>query len=295
MIKKILRSLLPNPFDQLLKKTVRQEQKRFLLFWNRGLGDIALGLYAMVKRIHDTIPNASITFITREDLKEGFALLASVQTLTTLKLKRGMPFSREEIFVELNLRGEDFDVIIEKPDPTYWVKWQLGTVQPKLVWDPAWDKTSPLLDRDKKYIAIHVDSETTYGYEKNWSKSKWDALFSFLEKKQMPCFLLGKAAKIPYAFGNIVDLRGKTNLIEALSLIKNRSSHFIGPDSGILSLLYFLNAPFPIKAISLWADPHQGILKQNVASPNPELMHIPLIAKDKILENLAIDEVIKVL
>jgi len=56
-------------------------------------------------------------------------------------------------------------------------------------------------------------------------------------------------------------------------------------------MVYFLNETFPIKHISLWADPYMGILKQNVSSPNPFLQHIPLFGKDKNITNITVDEV----
>ncbi|MFI5334554.1 MAG: hypothetical protein ACHQT8_05250, partial [Chlamydiales bacterium] len=76
-----------------------------------------------------------------------------------------------------------------------------------------------------------------------------------------------------------------------LSVIKNRCSTLIVPDSGVLSLTYFLNASFPLKMISLWSDPRQGVLKQNVPSPNPTLVHTPLLAKMEDLRTLSPQEV----
>jgi hypothetical protein len=46
-------------------------------------------------------------------------------------------------------------------------------------------------------------------------------------------------------------------------------------------MTYFLNAPFSLKIVSLWADPNHGILKQNVPSPNPLLTHIPVISPNR--------------
>src|SRR5205823_2630996 len=70
-----------------------------------------------------------------------------------------------------------------------------------------------------------------------------------------------------------IDLRGKTTLLEMLAIVKNYCKYLLVPDSGILSILYYLNDTFPINVISLWSDPHQGILKQNVPSPNSKLHH----------------------
>ena len=81
MFKSLLRKLLPNPLDKLLKKAQRENQRKILITFDRGLGDIALGLYALVFRIRSFIPEAEITFLTRSDLKEGFSLLKGVSVL----------------------------------------------------------------------------------------------------------------------------------------------------------------------------------------------------------------------
>ena len=81
MLKRLWKKFGPNPLDQKLKRAVKQECRRILIPWNRGLGDIALGLYALVYRIRKAIPDARITFVTRPDLAEGFKLLDNVETI----------------------------------------------------------------------------------------------------------------------------------------------------------------------------------------------------------------------
>ncbi len=97
------------------------------------------------------------------------------------------------------------------------------------------------------------------------------------------------------AFPGTCDLRGQTTLLEMLSLIKNRCRFLLVPDSGVLSLTYYIDAIFPIHVISLWADPKQGVLKQKVVSPNTELVSRPLIAKNKDLRTLSVDTVMEAL
>ena len=63
-----------------------------MLAWNRGLGDIALGLYAIVHRIKKMIPDARITFATRGDLLQGFSLLKGVNVIEIPDWKRGEKF-----------------------------------------------------------------------------------------------------------------------------------------------------------------------------------------------------------
>lgn len=65
----------------MLERTAKKGGKKILLGWNRGLGDIALGLYAMVQRIREIVPNAEITFVVRENLRDGFSMLEGVKTI----------------------------------------------------------------------------------------------------------------------------------------------------------------------------------------------------------------------
>ena len=84
-------------------------------------------------------------------------------------------------------------------------------------------------------------------------------------------------------FSNVIDLRGKTSILEVLSIIKNKCSYLILPDGGILSLTYFLDINFPIKIVSLWND-YQGVLKQRVRSPNQMLEHIPIVTTKSLMK-----------
>lgn len=296
MLKHFLRKLVPNPFDSLLKKSARNRKKSFLLAWNRGLGDIPLGLYAIVERIKFFIPDAKITFITRADLREGFQMLSGVEVLYSDTWKRKQPIFLEDTLKSLEKDVKDWDVVIKAPDPTYWVKWQLGTLIPKLQWNSAWDTlvSSFSLNPNEKYIGVHVQTETTYGYEKNWPLEKFKELFIRLHQDhQYKIVLFGFGTTPDFSLPGIIDLRGETSLLEMVSIIKNRCSHLIVPDSGVLSITYFLDETFPLHIVSLWSDPFQGVLKQNVPSPNCELAHTPIIATQGDLRNVTIDQVLQ--
>lgn len=262
--------MAPNPLDSLLKKAVSCRHKKILIPWNRGLGDIPLGLYAIVKRIRNFIPDAEITFMTRKDLAAGFSLLDNVKTIVRSDWSRKNPYT-------LPPDLSSYDCLIDNPDPTYWVSWQLGKLVPKLTWNPDWDDLYKKFNLPERCLGVHVNSETSYGYEKNWPTSKFDELFSSLSS---PILLFGLHKTHPFKQPHVIDLRGEMSLPETLSIIKNRCQTLLTPDSGILSLIYYLNCPFPLRIISLWADPYQGILKQNVPSPNPLLHHTPLFSPD---------------
>lgn len=297
MLKRLLRTILPNPFDSLLHKAGERGHRRFLLAWNRGLGDIPLGLYAIVHRIREYIPDAEVTFVTRKDLLEGFEMLQGVEVLVSEKWKRRQPFSLHETVKDLGRGLSEWDVVIEAPDPTYWVKWQLGRLIPKLVWEPAWDSLAERFSLDplEKYIGVHVQTETSanYGYEKNWPLERFQELFKSLAEKNCKIVLFGFSKTPSLSLPNIVDLRGETTMREMLSIIKNRCSHLIVPDSGVLSMSYFIDLPFDLTIVSLWSDPHQGVLKQKVASPNPRLYHRPLIAPEGDLRKISVEEVME--
>lgn len=285
------KALFINPFDSLLKKAHKQQQTRFLIIWNRGLGDIALGLYAMVYRIKQWVPHANIVFITRSDLAMGFDLVEGVSVLVDPDWKRGQALKLEEALLKNDLTPSMFDIIIEKPDPTRWVKWQLGSLTPKLTWQSDWDKRGEKFSLDKKvhYIGVHLDSETKqfYGYNKNWDMVKWKELFAMIgQDKNVKIILFGLKKNTTFFMDNIIDLRGDTDLIDALSIVTNYCSELVVPDSGLLAMTYYLNIEAPLKVVSLWSDPKQGVLKQGVSSPNTLLTHIPLIGAKENINNI---------
>ncbi|HSX11632.1 MAG TPA: UTP--glucose-1-phosphate uridylyltransferase [Chlamydiales bacterium] len=284
MFRTLARLLLPNPLDRMLKRG----GKKILLGWNRGLGDIALGLYAIVHRIRELIPDAEITFITRENLRDGFSMLEGVKTLVAPDWKRGQSAPIDPLL------KKQYDLVIEKPSPTDWVQWQRGTLTPRLKWDPSHDllhQKFPSLN-GVTCIGVQVVTETHYGLWRNWPLERWHELFDRLEKMphvKVLLFGFGNEPKFPHK--NLIDLRGKTTLFELLSIIKHRCYALVLPDSGISSMTYYLDASFPIRLVTLWADPNQGILKQKVASPNPQLVHCPLIGEERNLATVTVSAV----
>lgn len=295
MFKKLWRKYF-NPFDSLLSRAARNGDHRFLICWNRGLGDIPLGLYALTHRVRTFIPHAQITFVARTDLLDGFKMLAGINAVADPEWKRGTPFNLDKTFVNTGLHRSDFDIILEKPDPTRWLMWQLGKLVPKLNWDTAWDDLCQRfsLDPHKKYMGVHVQTETSYAYEKNWPLEFWKECFKKVYAEHgVEVILFGFSPHPSIEGEGIVDLRGQTSLFEMLSIIKNRCNYLLVPDSGVLSIAYYLDTAFPIDIVSLWADPRQGVLKQNVSSPNPLLRHRALIAKDKDLRTVSIESALQ--
>lgn len=298
-LKKLLKAVTPNPFFQLLKTAKVENKSRFLILWNRGLGDIPLGLYALVSKIKEQLPKAEITFVTRQDLAEGFKLLDGVHTYVHPNLKRSTAKSLGKLMEDLGLFPSDYDYMIEKIDADRWLSWQIGEITPKLSWDNAYDLLSEKFGlKGQNYIGVHVSSETDkfYGYDKNWPKGHFEKLFQEIKiYKDYKILLFGFEKNETFPGDHIIDLRGQTKLLEVLSLMKNQCSHFIAPDSGLLSFSYYINTAFPIKMVSLWSDPKQGVLRQKVASPNPLYKHTPLVGLKGDVKNISVQEVLKAL
>jgi ADP-heptose:LPS heptosyltransferase len=298
MFKRLWRKYGPNLLDKQLKAASLSGKKKILIPWNRGLGDIALGLYGLTHRIREFIPDAEITFVTRSDLQAGFALLENVRVLMAPEWKRGKPFDIAQTLQQMNIDRNAFDLIITNPDPSRFLAWQRGRLIPRLQWKKEWDELHRRfsLQPGKFYVGVHVQTETNYAYEKNWPLESWQQLFQWLRKEKAAEIILFGFAKSPsFATDGIVDLRGETSLFEMLSIIKNRCSLLVVPDSGVLSLTYYISASFPLKVVSLWADPNQGVLKQSVPSPNPELVHIPLLGPDGKVSQISLQTVINAL
>lgn len=300
ILKQFWRTYIRNPFDELLKDFQKKGCRRILICWNRGMGDIPLGLYGLNYRIREFLPHAEITYLTREDLKEGFELLEDVQILVDPEWKRYSPFDLDASFSKLGLSRSNFDWVLEKPDPTNWLIRQRGKLIPQLTWNEKWDALSSSfgIDPSRPCVGVHLQTETFYSsFDRNWPLEYWKELFEKVTKdKDSQVLLFGFKPDPLIDIPNVIDLRGKTCLKEMLSLIKNHCKYLVLPDSGPLAMSYYLNASFPIKIVSLWADPRHGVLKQNVPSPNPHLKHIPLLsAKKRDLRSLYVERVFEAL
>lgn len=286
-LRSLWRAYGPNPFVRQLKR--HKEARSVLILWNRGLGDIPLGLYALVEMIRSSLNNPRITFATRSDLAQGFSLLQGVDLIEMPHWKRG-----EKVCIDLDMASK-FDWVIEGADPTHWCRWQLGKLTPHLTWDATfrpepWAEALP-----EGAIAFHVHSETSYGYEKNWPTCHVEEALSLLKQRSSrPIFLLGAKAKPLFAVPEEHDLRGRTSLCTLLWILTHRCSHLLAPDSGVLSLLYYLDLQFPIRVVSLWSDPKQGILKQAVPSPNLLFDHTPLRAPKGKMAALTPHQVVEI-
>ncbi|MGB9700442.1 MAG: hypothetical protein ACPL5I_13790 [Thermodesulfobacteriota bacterium] len=298
---KLFNFLKRNELEQILKKSTRRGHKKFLLVWNRGLGDIALGVWGIVQKIKESNPNAEITILTRPDLEEGFYLLENVKTVVVPNWKRGKPINLIESLSLCGMKKENFDTILEKVNPTSWLKDDLGNFIPKLKWreeyDQLWKKFN-LTPTIHPHIAVHLNTETEefYGYNKNWPQNKFIKLFdSLLQEMEIRIIFLGLQKKQFWQHPAILDLRGETTILEMLSIIKNCCPLLIAPDGGVLSLIYYLDVNFPLTIISLWGDAQQGILKQSVPSPNPRLKHIPIIGPDKDITAITTENVLAAL
>lgn len=286
-LRNFIRALTPNPFLQVLKKL--PQKASIAIFWNRGLGDIPLELKALINTIFEYIQEAKITIITREDLYQGFTLLDPRLTiLTSRHLKRKATEDYDKIFKDLDLDKTSFDHIFYKPDPAYWVKKQKQGLEIKLKWNESFFK--PLdIPSNKPKAFLHIHSETIYGFEKNLPKQSWDIIIADLKSKGYYTLALGFEKKDHFDVD--LDLRGTTDLYQILSTMQEGSCLFIGPDSGLLNMLYYLDVQIKMHLISFWANTSVGLLKQGSCSANKHLKHDIIIANNQNLSTLNPSEI----
>ncbi len=284
-------------FQRALGRARRMRHNSFLFYWNRGLGDVALGLVPLFARIRQQTPNPRIAVITREDLRPAFELTDVDEIHVLPGLRREARADMERACATLGLDLSEFGTVFEYPDPNRWLADSRQEFPPALHWNPRWDALAERLlpaRRDRIIVGAHVHSETTryYGYVKDWPAAAWRQLFArFGERDGVHWVLLGQAQEPRFDAAEVTDLRGKTSFPELLSVIKNRCRLLVAPDSGILAMAYYLETPFRLDIVSLWSDPRQGVLRQGCASPNPLLRHIPLFGAREDVRNLPVDEV----
>lgn len=302
--RKIKRLFTPG-LNKILSRAAKRGDKKFLVAWNRGLGDIPLGLYGFVDRVRQYIPDASITFLTRPELEDAFSVVegSEVVIVPSWQRKDGTPTIPviKKTLKTIGIDHEHYDVILDKVDPTGELRDCWGKLIPRLRWrneyDRLWERFK-LSHLKHQFICAHVNTETQqfYGGKKDWPVDNWKMLFEKLsEKPDTKIILFGLNKTDSFNLPSVMDLRGETTLLEMLSIIKNCCNILIAPDGGILSITYYLDVFFPITVVSLWGDSNQGIMKQAVPSPNAGLKHIPIIGRGKDISRINVYEVYSIL
>ena len=275
-------------FDRILRDAVREGRHRYVFAWNRGLGDIALGLVPLFLRIREADPRARIEVVTREDLALPFEL-ARVDAIHVIRdLARGTE-------VDLAAYEDGGTVVLADPDPTRWLDGRRTDYPPRLAWRAEWNALAAALVAEAPGIVTvgaHVASETSqyYGYVKDWPAASFRELFARFPR-DVRFVLFGHEAREAFAAPNVVDLRGRTSFLELLAVVRNRCRVLVAPDSGVLTAAYYLDDAFDVDIVSLWSDPRQGILKQGCASPNPRLRHVALQGAREDVRSIGVDAV----
>jgi hypothetical protein len=285
------------PFDRALRAARLDGRHRFVFGWNRGLGDIALGLVPLFARIRAVDSASRIEVFTRQDLAEPFALTDADAIHVVPALVRGAAVDLQRAAQSVGVSLPPSAVLFADPDPTRWLDGRRREYPPALRWDPGWNSLADALlpaSPDEIVIGAHVDSETAqyYGYVKDWPADAWKALFArFPASRGVRWVLFGNAKGQDFPQDNVADFRARTSFLALLATIRTRCRILVAPDSGVLTAAYYLADDFPLDVISLWSDPRQGILKQDCPSPNPRLRHVVLRGRDEDVRNLTVDDV----
>ena len=284
-------------FDRALRAAECERRNAFVFAWNHGLGDVALGLVPLFARIRARIAESRIVVFTRGDIADAF-MLAGVDELHVVPgLLRNTALDPVAAAARLNVPLPADATVFANPDPDRWLGGHRQEYVPALAWNAAWDaKADRLVAAAGGVVGIgaHVDSETGcyYGYVKDWPAAAWRELFGrFRDARRVRWLLFGCSGPGGFDQPNVLDLRGRTDLLELLAVIRTRCRVLVAPDSGVLATAYYLAADFPLDVVSLWSDPRQGVLKQGSPSPNPRLRHVPLLGREGDVRNIGVDDV----
>src|SRR4030095_3555432 len=153
--------------DRAVRRAAAGPRRDFLFFWNRGLGDIALGLVPAFARVRRDVPGARVIVVTRPELKEPVALNDADSVRTTAGLARGERVTLADLRA---IAGPELDrcaAVFEDPDVNRWLLGRRHEFSPLLRRRPAW---CPLSDRVAPaaaggvYVGAHVSAEKTQYY-----------------------------------------------------------------------------------------------------------------------------------
>lgn len=289
--------LFGTAFDRALRKAGAAGNGRFLFYWNRGLGDIALGLVPLFLRIRREIPGARIEVLTRPELADAFSLTGVDAVHVLAGQPRESRVDLAKACATLGLDAAAFGTVFDYPDPNRWLTGRRQVDPPVLSWNPAWDRDLDALlpERpDEILIGAHVNSETAryYGYRKDWPAECWQALMArHTARTRVHWVLLGNDRQARFVGDNLTDLRGRTDFPALMALVRGRLRVLVAPDSGVLTMAYYLEGDSPLEVVSLWADPRQGVLLQGCPSPNSRLHHVPLVGPGEDVTRLGVEEV----
>jgi ADP-heptose:LPS heptosyltransferase len=289
-------ALFGSSFDRALRGAGERRHPAFLFGWNRGLGDVGLGLVPYFLRIRRAFPGARIEAITRPDLAQVFELAQADAVHTVPGLARGERLDVRAEARRLALDLSAYAGVFENPDLARWSQTIGDEIPPRLHWQDRFDDLARRfteLEEPGPWVGIHASSETArfYRYVKDWPSDRWPRLFACV-RSQVPArfVLFGSAPEPDLENEHVVDLRGRTSLLEALAVVRTRCRALVAPDSGILSVAYLLDAQFDLDLISIWADPRQGVLRHPRASPNARLRHLPIVATGEDVGNISVED-----
>lgn len=120
-----------------------------------------------------------------------------------------------------------------------------------------------------EYIVVQTSSGNSTAPYKNWSKDNWKQLFTKLKTESLNFVLIGDSTEIEWneyfesIAPNVINLTGKTTIIEALYLIQH-SKGYLGLDSGFMHAAAFLNKP----TVTIWGGSNYNMYGYGNLHPN---------------------------
>ncbi len=146
-------------------------------------------------------------------------------------------------------------------------------------------------DAGRRALAVHVSTETAqhYGYTKDWPAQRFRELFSdFALRDSAARFVLLGPSDGRVGAPNVVDLRGRTGLIDLIAFVRTRCAACSRPTAEC-STPCIGSTRFSARVVSLWSDARQGVIEHATPSPNRDLVHVPLVGAHRDVANVGVD------
>src|SRR4029450_5312304 len=125
-------SVAGTALDRAVRRAAAGPRRDFLFFWNRGLGDIALGLVPVFARVRRDVPGARISVVTRPELKEPSAPTGADAVVTIAGLARDERVTLADLRAIAGLELDRCAAVFEDPDVNRWLRGRRAEVPPRV-------------------------------------------------------------------------------------------------------------------------------------------------------------------
>ena len=104
-------------------------------------------------------------------------------------------------------------------------------------------------EKGKPYVGVHVQTETNYSLRKELADCHWKECFFKIPSREqgVEAYSFWICSAPVFEGEGIVDLRGRHLFLKCSQSLKIVVDYMLLPDSGVLSIAYYIDATFPFR------------------------------------------------